>query len=146
MFCFFSFLVLEAAVVCPPTAVYEPCSCSESTSTGAIKLNCFNKNLGDAQVNELLDAFLATPGVSPLLNLDLTTNKLTRVPDQIRLFPEFNYISLSSNNITSPVGKCSFNFTDGTVVRYLSLSNNKVTTIAPGAFQDIRLSNSYKLN
>ena len=117
---FFVFFVLassfavEAAVVCPPSPTTTPCTCTELTTTpgtnGTIYLYCYNKGLLDWKVSEILDAFLTTPGVSPIGKLDLEKNQLTYVPSQINFFTQLST---------------------------LSLSNNFMTTISPGSFKGI---------
>lgn len=93
-------VLVESAVVCPPLVDYAPyCRCYECDYTqfnyckdesnlGTIFLDCYPSNLfflDDAKAAKILDAFINTPGVSPLGWVNMIGSVLTRVPDQIRL-------------------------------------------------------------
>ena len=75
-----------------------------------------------------------------MINIILTGNKITSIPSGI-----FNcasaascFIELSSNNITSiPANAFIFPQTNSLMTNGLSLYNNQISTIAPGAFQGI---------
>ena len=131
-----SSLVVNAAAVCPPATDNVPCSCYEWPQSSTIDIYCYNQNLSDSQVSDILDAFLTTPGVSSSVgSLDLRLNRLTRVPPQMKLFPQLKTVMLEGNFITS-IESGAFNFADATnPIRYLTLGNNQLTTIAPGAFK-----------
>ena len=101
-------LVVKAAVICPPAADYAPCDCEERN--GTITLTCDMRNLNDSQVSDILDAFLTTPGVSPVGDLNLYQNRLTRVPTQIKFFDQLKRVTLQENSITS-VESGAFNAT-----------------------------------
>ena len=79
-------VAVDAVIVCPPAAAYSPCECIENNSAerpGTIALDCLFKSLVDSKISEILDAFLTTPGISPLVRLELGGNQLTFIPDQI---------------------------------------------------------------
>ena len=98
-------------VVCPPETAYTPCYCNEY-SPGVLTL--LGRNLGDSRISEILDAFLLNDninGSSALGELELDLNQLTRVPDQIKYFPQLTLVSLDFNLITS-LDSVAFNFTD----------------------------------
>ena len=57
--------------------------------------------LNDSQVNYILDAFLTTPGVSQVGDLNLRFNQLTRVPTQTNLFNQLKRVDLEVKFITS---------------------------------------------
>ena len=136
-------LVVKAAVICPPAADYAPCDCREERN-GTIYLDCGMRNLNNSQVSDILDAFLTTPGVSPVGDLNLYQNRLTRVPTQIKFFDQLRQVSLQENSITS-VESGAFNATfpggQNSSFNYflpnlnLELVWNQITTIAPGAFK-----------
>ena len=91
---------VEAVVVCPPADVISPCTCRRySTRTNSTFLNCgSSRNLADSQVNDILDAYLATPNVSPVGRLQLSNNALlTRVPVQVKYFTQLEYADLYFN-------------------------------------------------
>ena len=118
--------------ICPPPEAYAPCYCGyTSLEPNAIALTCDSFNLTDSEVSDILDTFLSTPDISPLVLLSLRNNQLTRVPSQMQLFTELQVIDLENNAITS-VESGTFKFN----ADYLSLSleNNQLTTIAPDSF------------
>ena len=121
------------ASICPPVDAYAPCDCMDYNP--GIYLLCFNRNLTDSKVSAILDAFLTTPGVSPVDYLDLSGNLLTRVPNQIKSFTHLGVVHLKKNAITS-IESGDFDF-QSTVnpLQNLILENNQITTIAPGAFK-----------
>ena len=128
------------AIVCPAPEDYAPCTCNNNTLTnnpGTIYLDCFNKpslNLTDARASEILNAFLTTPGVTPLGAIDMWNNLLTVVPSQIPLFPEVNYVDVGQNVI--PLIKTgAFNFVK--TLTFLYISDCQLNTIEPGAFGGI---------
>ena len=133
-----SLSLANADVVCPPEAAYAPCGCSEySEKPDTIYLNCYNRNLGDSKMSDILDAFLTTPGISPVGLLDLMSNRLTRVPTQMKFFNQLDYVYLNNNDITS-IESGAFNFPDAAnPILDLDLQNNQLTTIAPGAFKGL---------
>ena len=130
-------LMVEGAVVCPSAADYAPCECSEySYQPGTIFLGCSSKQLTDSRASEILDAFLTTPGVSPLVYLDLQYSQLTRVLSQIKSFPQLERVYIVFNSITSVDYNKAFNFTEGAYpLDGLTLHVNQLTTIAPGSFK-----------
>jgi len=133
--------LVNASVVCPPPAAYAPyCYCSEwSHKPGTINLDCArNAAINDTQMSDILDAFITTPGVSPVGYLFLVENQLTRVTSQINFFPQLETVDLQNNAITS-ADSGTFNFQDAAnPIKDLLFAWNGVKTIAPGAFQGQR--------
>lgn len=125
---------VQGAIVCPPDADFNPCTCTEANEagTGLIRLYCYNQNLDDAKINSILNSFLR-PGVSPVSDLVLSLNVLTRVPDQILLLPQLVDVDMDRNKIRS-IAAGSFNFKT-VLLGDLELDNNQLETIEPGAFQ-----------
>lgn len=127
-------LSTEAEIVCPLRDSYVPCYCGESSSNpDNIYLNCYAKSLTDSMVSDILDSFLTTPGISSLDYVDLSVNQLTRVPDQIRYFPQLTNLDLSNNKLTA-IETGGLNISSISISN-LYLENNQLTTIAPGVFQ-----------
>ena len=119
--------------ICPPPETYAPCYCGPTTMEyGTLILECSRCNLTDSEVSDILDAFLSTPGVSPLLILNLSGNQLTRVPSQMQLFTELVVIEFQNNAIPS-IESGTFNSNDDNWSLYLD--SNQLTTIAPSAFR-----------
>ena len=124
---------------CPPNASYSPCQCDEYNPENVtdgirISLDCSRHLLTDSKVSEILDSFLQ-PGVDPLGKMDLSFNKLTTVPDQMKFFPKLDYVSLFNNEIRSIQSSGAFNFLK--TLTWLYLDNNQLASIAPGAFQGL---------
>lgn len=134
--CSLSSLLLEvkATVVWPPEETVSKYFCKEyKEKPGTIELLWVSSSMGDVKVSEVLNLMLTTSAaVSPLGKFLVGRKILTHIPDQIRQFPQLDFVLLSDNNITSIVSE-AFNFTSK--LRYLSLGDNQLTTIAPGAFQ-----------
>ena len=134
-----SSLVVNADVVCPSADVIEPCNCTEYPNKPDIAfLECPSRNVNDLRASEILDAFLTTPGVSPFVGFNLWGNRLTRVPDQTKLFDQLIYVFLNNGNSITSIELGTFNFPDAAnPLQWLWLQDNQVTTIAPGAFKGL---------
>lgn len=130
--------VIECAVVCPSASDYSPCACKESArEAGLIAISCPRLNLDDSTASKILDSFVNTAGVSPVGFVDFTTNQLTRIPTQIRMFAQLLGGTFEDNNISS-IDYGAFDFRSPTaVMQTLVLAYNNLKTIAPGAFQGI---------
>ena len=129
----------SSLLICPDQYEISPCECKcREVRSGEIcrtvKLICYYNELNDSQVSEILEAYLATPDVSPLLELDLSENNLSRIPSQLSRFPHLVYVDFKLNNITY-IQSGSFNFTDPIIE--LHLEKNELNHIEPGAFQGI---------
>ena len=123
--------VYAQTLTCPPAASVSPCVCRDNNDGVTVFLNCYNQNLDDTKISQILNTFLSG-GVSPLGRLDLFFNKLTKVPVEIPQFPQLDLVYLYRNSIDS-VKSGAFNF-GKTLVR-LDLYDNQIATIEPGAFQ-----------
>jgi len=124
---------VQSTIICPAFEIYSPCTCTERPiSPDTIEIDCVYRFLSDSRMNEIMDALLTTPGISPVSILFLSNNLLTRVPDQIRFFPRLTTANLDYNKLTS-IDNGAFNFT--TKLSYLNIFGNQIATIAPGAFQ-----------
>ena len=129
------------SAICPAAQDFSPCICTYNSFANNFTafLHCGDSNsfdLNDARISEILKAFITTPKTAPLGRLELWTNKLTRIPDEIRLHPQLDYIYILQNEIKSiPSG--AFNFSNTLNATYLYLYNNKISSIEAGAFQGI---------
>lgn len=127
----------SAPAVCPPVDSYWPCTCSGDASIGdnsTILLDCGFKQLGDERMNEILNVFLTTPGVSAVSTMYLYGNGLTKVPQQVAKFSRLSSVSLSGNAIRH-IASGAFDFSS-TPLRFLYLSRNEIVSIEPDAFKD----------
>ena len=95
-------------------------------------------NLNDSTVGNILDSFVNKSGtVSPIGELRLESNDLTRIPQQITFFKQLSSVQLYNNNITEvPEGIFNFAVTPIRLVLYL----NQIKTIAPYAFRSNTIS------
>ena len=123
------------AFVCPLNATIAPCSCSFAKSIGTgVALDCYNKGLTDAQMSNILNAFLSsTAGISPLTKLNAQNNSLTKVPGQIlKMTASLWDINLACNKITSiPPG--AFSSPSATNIG-ISLYSNQITSLPSKSF------------
>ena len=131
-----SSLLVEAFVICPPPETISPFDCTEFGTSNTTSLDCYYKELTDSQVSDILDAYLATPNVSPVGQLRMGSNTLlTRIPVQMKSFTQLVVAAITVNPITS-IESGAFNFADDTnPLKTLSFSSDQVTTIEPGAFK-----------
>ena len=124
---------VDAAVICPPIEAISPCACIQQLPATITYLDSYSNYLNDSQASDILDAYLATPNVSPEGRLELMYNQLTRVPVQMKSFTQLEYASLHQNLITL-IESGTFSAPDDDYpLWYFDLSYNKLTTIAPGA-------------
>ena len=130
---FWSLQLVQASVICPTADAYAPCDCHEYVSaSGAITIDCALKNLTDSKMSDILKVFLTTPSISPVFEIDLSSNQLTRIPNEIRSFTQLEEVYLDSNPIES-IESNDLNIS-GRYPSYLSIGN-QLKTIAPGAFK-----------
>ena len=133
--CSLSVLLVEAVVVCPPFDVISPCTCAEAQTANTTFVFCASNNLNDPQASDILDAYLKTPGVSPMGQILLSGNLLTHVPVQMKSFTQLEFAFFGLNSISS-IESGAFNLADdANPLQYLDLHTNQLTTIAPGAFK-----------
>lgn len=138
--CYFFLLLssvqlVQGAVTCPPDDAYAPCDCYEYIGKSeTVTIDCQNQNLSDSKMSEILDVFLSTTNnISPVSEIDLTSNQLTRIPSQIRSFSQLVDVSLVDNPIKS-IEAGDFNTTGHNPSIFIG---NQLTTIAPGAFKGL---------
>ena len=119
---------------CPPEDSYSPCKCrGDAFDDTTLLLDCDDQFLDDQRVSEILNVFLNDPDANPLRALRLEFNLLTRIPDEIKLFPNLEEVYLFSNDIeTIAAGSMSF-----TALEKIIGVGYKVKTIEPGAFVGI---------
>lgn len=92
---------------------------------------------------EILQAVITGSNASLLTSLNLDHNLLTRVPDEIRLFPQLKLLSLGGNMIsTIHTGALNFN---SAPIHSLFLDGNQIGNIEPGAIRGIMKTNMKQL-
>ena len=130
-----SLVLVDAFYICPPANAISPCVCGRGYYETTTSVDCISKHLTDSQASAILDAYLATPNVSPVGGIDLYNNLLTRVPVQVKSFTQLQFVNFDDNSITS-IESGAFNLADAAnPLSFLDLGFNQLTTIAPGAFK-----------
>ena len=132
--------VIVSLNACPPVEDFRPCSCEDHhggavKANGSLKLNCNNKQLGNAKISLILNSFLRLRG-QKLRKIYLNNNSLVNgVPDEIRLFDELSSVDLRWNPIRI-IESGAFKFPDRVADPGLvDLSFNQITHIKDDAFQ-----------
>ena len=121
---------------------YFPCICDDlffslDDLSSSYKIDCSGKKLTDMKISGILENLATSQSGAYLHHLDLSNNRLTRVPEKLRHFRNLQTINLDSNSIRS-VSPGNFHFIDGTEqAREISLVNSLMKSIEPGAFQGI---------
>ena len=83
---------------CPIYSI-SPCTCRTTMgSNTTLTISCANKNITDSSMAKI---FTKIPASTPVDQLDLSGNLLTRVPANLTQYPTLNKLSLASNSITS---------------------------------------------
>ena len=113
---------IAPSIICPNEFIYSPCNCFARDDGLTSQLDCSNRNLDDAMIEEILDAFHFVAAGRLLGRLDLQNNNLTRVPEQIKLFKLLDKLDLEDNKITF-INPGSFNFSQSIFQSYKSLQN-----------------------
>ena len=93
--------VNSSSFLCPKKENVSPCLCMHNEEDDTAFLFCEERNLNDDKASKILDAFVNTPGVSPLGMVLFSSNHLTRIPDQLRLFNKLSNVELNNNRIGS---------------------------------------------
>ena len=127
--------VARCGIVCPNFADFAPCYCVDNGDGQSIYLDCSYQNLNDSATTPILNSFLSNPNVDPVVEMNLSDNQLTQIPNEIRYFDYLQIVDLDFNKILS-IKSGAFNFTSR--LRYLYLNGNptghKINYIEPGAF------------
>ena len=127
--------VVRCGIVCPNFADFAPCYCVDNGDGQSIYLDCSNQNLNDTATSPILNSFLLSPGVDPVVEMNLSDNQITQIPNEIHDFGSLQIVDLDFNQIQY-IKSGAFNFTSR--LRYLYLNGNpngnKINYIEPGAF------------
>ena len=136
--------VSYGAVVCPPASAISPCTCAGSFyNANGFSLNCASLRLSDSQLSTILNVIINSNGISPLVELDASSNELTKIPSQISRLQSITTIALSQNQITAiPTG--SFNYPSAPSMN-MDLFSNKISSISSCAIT-IPNATSVKIN
>ena len=69
---------VSGAVVCPSASAISPCTCrASSIDPNGLYVDCAKLGLSDSNMSTILNVFLYTKGVSPVIELDASYNNLT---------------------------------------------------------------------
>ena len=128
---------------------YSPCTCESAvffssydlSLTRGYIINCGGKMLTDMKIRDILENLAVNQSEAAfttyLYQLDLSNNRLTKVPEKLRHFRNLQTIKLDSNAIRS-LSSGDFDFINSTEqAREISLTTNYLQTIEQGAFQGI---------
>ena len=123
-----------------PCKCIDPASSSKQTalnSNNGLLITCKDQLLGDVNVSQVLNFFLVAMGSDQLVGeLILSNTSLSRVPDEIRLFSNLNYVDLRYNQITFiPSGSIKFPADQVNAPGKIDLSFNRIKSMERGAFQ-----------
>ena len=130
-----SLVLVDSLYICPPANAISPCDCGRGYDETTTSVVCTSQHLTDSQTSAILDAYLATPNVSQVDYIDLSSNLLTHVPVQVKSLTQLRFASFYDNSITS-IESGAFNLADtANPLSFLDLGFNQLTTIAPGAFK-----------
>jgi hypothetical protein len=99
-----------------------------------IEINCRAQSLNDSMMSDILSAILSDNNASPVRVLDISENVLTIIPLEIPLFKRLANVDLSANQIDK-IPRGAFNFDQAIERINITLNNNPLNIIQPGAFQ-----------
>ena len=88
-----------------------------------LTVNCAYSKLDDWQLSNILDVFLFSPNVSPVIELYASHNSLTKVPHQIPKFAALKEIKLGHNEITE-IPSTALDSNSATANYYIELDHN----------------------
>ena len=143
LFVLLSFRVFEIIRLCPTHDSILPCVC-EFLGDETLNLDCYNKELDDERVNEILKSFAIGSNATLLTAIELSSNVLTRVPHQIHLFPQLQRLNLARNKIHT-IHRGELNFSTAPL-QGLWLDHNQLTNIEPEAIHCRHKSRNYLYN
>lgn len=135
-----SVVVNERNSFCPEPELIGPCKCVnyglEPNNTMA--LDCKLLNLNDKEASHILNTFIRNSGDFTLLRqVSFWRNLLTKIPQEIRLFPRLTEMNFAYNQIEI-IRTADFNFTspvvDNNELVHVYLDNNQINFIEPGVF------------
>ena len=119
---------------CPPEEMSSPCTCHcDVYEDLSLLIDCERRQVSDDRISEILNVFLNDETLDPLrtLRLDYNYNYITKIPEQLKLFPEFQELYLYASDIkTITTGSLTFQATE----KVVGLGYD-VRTIEPGAFE-----------
>ena len=121
-----------------------PCICStfylnpQNSATSAYAIECSSKRMTDTSLTAILDNLnsLSDDARTYLSRLDLSNNRLTRIPENLNIFQNLKAVNFDYNGINT-LFPGTFNFT-AAQFREISLLGSKLKSIEPGAFQGTR--------
>jgi len=134
----------EAPIMgCPPSTSISPCTCKEvMMNGGVIYVSCYNQNLTNSQLSNILDVFLSPHYISPVYAIMASQNQLTYAPSQIAKFKSLTRFDLSFNQITNISPLSGLSFPSNSSISIM-LNNNKITSIPSGIFNCASLTSCF---
>ena len=135
-----SVVVNERNSFCPEPELIGPCKCVnyglEPNNTMA--LDCNSLNLNDEEASHILNTFIRNSGDFTLLRqVSFVWNRLTKIPQEIRLFPRLTQMNFGYNQINT-IRPVDFSFASPIVgndeMVGVFLGGNIINFIEPGTF------------
>jgi Leucine-rich repeat (LRR) protein len=110
------------------------------TAPSLQSLSLSSNQFDDLDADRVLRSFSASS--NSITVISLTNNKLTTIPDPLRIFTRLSYLSLENNNI--PIISNNSLVLSAAAVEALYLTNSQLSTVQPGALQGKMLFSSIK--
>ena len=127
---------VNGQINCPDSSLVSPCVCGDNGDGLTVSLNCFARNVNDAKVSDILDAFLAPSSrANPIGYLNLGYNPITAIPSQVTSLRELHTVGMGSTDV-SIIKTNAFNFRrEANLIDFRLCLINKIES---GAFQGTR--------
>ena len=120
---------------CPESSLISPCRCKleQYLDDKFMELDCSFRDLNNSMISDVLDVFNSTLN-RPLSRLNLSNNRLTQIPDQLRILDRLRFVNLGHNQI-SVVRTGTFKSKSSKRHTEVFLNDNKIIKIEPNSFQ-----------
>ena len=127
---------VNGQINCPDSSLVSPCVCGDNGDGLTVSLNCFARNVNDAKVSDILDAFLAPSSrANPIGYLNLANNPITAIPSQVISLKELYTVGMGRTDV-SIIKTNAFNFRrEANLIDFRPCLINKIES---GAFQGTR--------
>jgi len=99
-------------------------------SNELISFDVYHCDLDDVGMAQLLD-WMIPSAAETMTTININSNRIDSIPRQLRSFRSLNAIGIYGNSVELTVQSNSFN---GTINKYITISNSKVIRVEPNAF------------
>ena len=120
---------------CPESSLISPCRCKleQYLDDKFMELDCSFRDLNNSMISDVLDAFNSTMK-RPLSRFNLSNNRLTQLPEQLRILDRLRFVNLGHNQI-KVVRTGTFKSKSSKRHTEVFLNDNKIIKIEPNSFQ-----------